>query len=151
MKVFVHNRRASHDYAFVERFEAGIELKGSEVKSLRNAQASLSEAFIIPRDGELFLHNAHINEYAPAQQFGHRAQRDRKLLLHRRQINKIIGQITRKGMTAVPIKIYLNGQGKIKVDLALATGMKKEDKREALKEKEWKREQHRVLKNTKNS
>lgn len=149
MKVFVHNRRASHDYALMERFEAGIELKGSEVKSLRNNQASLSESFIIPRGDELFLHNAHIHEYTPAQQFGHSPKRDRKLLLHRRQINKIIGQITRKGMTAVPIKIYLNARGRIKLELALATGMKKEDKRQALKEKEWKREQHRVLKNAK--
>lgn len=92
------------------------------------------------------MHNAHIHEYAPSAQFGHEPKRERKLLLHKKQISKIIGHITRKGMTAIPLKIYLNAKGRIKVEIALATGLKTHDKRAAIKEKEWNRQKQRVLK-----
>lgn len=146
MKILVQNRRALHDYRLIESFEAGLLLKGSEVKSLRAHKASLEGAFIVHHEGELFLHHAHIHEYEPARHFGHTPLRQRKILLRRRQINKIIGSITRKGMTAIPLKIFLNDRSLIKVDLALAVGTKKEDKRHAIKAKEWARIQHRVLK-----
>lgn len=146
MKILVRNRSASFHYQLLDRFEAGLMLLGSEVKSLRCHQASLSEAFIVAQGDELFLHNAHIHEVT--RYFGHSARRERKLLLHRNQIHKIVGQITRKGMTAVPLALYLSDKGKIKMELALALGMKKEDKRQSIKEKEWKRQQHRILKQT---
>lgn len=145
MTPLIQNRSASYNYRLLDKFEAGIRLTGSEVKSLRSNHGSLCEAFLIDRNGELFLHNAHIPEYAPAQQFGHQPKQDRKILLHKRQINKIIGSITRKGMTAVPLKVYLNEKGRIKLEIALAVGLKKADKRQTIKEKEWNREQHRIL------
>jgi SsrA-binding protein len=146
MTVLVHNRSATFHYALEERFEAGLALLGSEVKSLRARHGSLAEAYVHARAGELFLHGMHIAAYGPATRFGHEPRRDRKILLHRRQINKILGAIARKGMTAIPLKIYLLGRGLIKIEIALAVGKKKEDKRQSIKEKEWKRQQHRTLK-----
>lgn len=119
---------------------------GSEVKSLRIHRASLEESFIVQREKELFLHNTHIAAYKPALFFGHSPRRERKLLMHKKQIYKISGGITRKGMTAIPLKLYINAKGLIKLEIALAIGKKKEDKRQSIKEKEWKRQQHRVLK-----
>ncbi len=146
MKILSHHRSATHHYAIAERFECGMVLMGSEVKSLRKSQSSIAESYVLQREGELFLHNAHINEYAPSAQFGHEPKRERKLLLRKRQVSKIIGQITRKGMTAIPLKIYLNDKGRIKIEIALAVGLKNHDKREALKTKEWNRQKQRVLK-----
>jgi SsrA-binding protein len=146
MKILSHHRSATHHYAIQERFECGVVLMGSEVKALRNHQSSIAESYVLNRDGELFLHNAHIHEYAPSAQFGHTPRRERKLLLHKKQISKIIGNITRKGMTAIPLKIYLNSKGRIKIEIALATGLKNHDKRAATKEKEWNRQKQRVLK-----
>jgi SsrA-binding protein len=146
MKILSHHRSATHHYSLVERFECGIVLLGSEVKALRNHQSSIAESYVLHRDGALFLHNAHIHEYAPSAQFGHEPRRERKLLLRKRQISKIIGQITRKGMTAIPLKIYLNNKNLIKIEIALAVGLKNHDKRQALKTKEWNRQKQRVLK-----
>jgi len=146
MKILSYHRSATHHYALNERFECGMVLMGSEVKSLRNNQSSIAEAYVLERDGALFLHNAHINEYAPSAQFGHAPKRERKLLLRKRQISKIIGQITRKGMTAIPLKIYLNDRGCIKIEIALAMGLKNHDRRAAVKTKEWNRQKQRVLK-----
>jgi len=146
MKILSYHRSATHHYAIEERFECGVVLLGSEVKSLRKNQSSIAEAFVVEKNGELFLHNAHINEYAPSAQFGHTPRRDRKLLLRKRQVSKIIGQITRKGMTAIPLKVYLNDKGRIKIEIALATGLKNYDKRANLKTKEWNRQKQRVLK-----
>jgi SsrA-binding protein len=144
--VLIQNRKAWHDYHILDRFEAGLVLTGSEVKSLRAHRASLAEAYIIESGGELYLQGAHINEYAPARHFGHTPLRPRKLLLRKKQINKILGQITKKGMTAVPLKIYSNEKRKLKLEMALALGMKKYDKRAALKEKEFQRTKQQVLK-----
>ena len=145
-KVLVYNRSASHHYQLFEKFEVGLVLLGSEVKSLRSNRGSLAEAYIIHRDNELFLHKAHIPEYAASSRQNHDPLRERKILMHRRQINRIIGQITRKGMTAIPLKIYINDKGRMKMEVALAQGLKKHDKRQAIKDKEWKREKHRILK-----
>lgn len=146
MNILVQNRQAHHQYQLLDRFEAGLVLQGSEVKSLRAHQASLSEAYIAEYQTELFLQGAHIKEYAPATHFGHTPLRPRKLLLKKKQINKIMGQVTRKGMTAVPLKIYLNDKGKIKIEIALAVGLKKHDKREVLKEREWKKNKQKIFK-----
>lgn len=146
MTILCYHRSATHHYSITERFECGLVLMGSEVKSLRKNQASIAESYILERGGELFLHNAHINEYAPSAQFSHTPRRDRKLLLRKRQVSKIIGQITRKGMTAIPLKIYLNAKGLIKIEMALAVGLKTHDKRAALKTKEWNRQKQRILK-----
>lgn len=148
MTVYSYNRLARHDYQLTESYEAGICLTGSEVKSIRQGRVNLGESFVIQKDGEIFWHNAHIGHYKQAGNFSHEIKKDRKLLLHRRQINKILGAITKKGMTAVPIKLYTNSRGCIKLEISLAVGLKKVDKRHALKEKEWKRIQHRVLKQT---
>lgn len=146
MQILVQNRGVGFHYQIQERFEAGLVLRGSEVKSLRNHRGNLAEAYIAVRERELFLHNAHIAEYSPAHQFGHAPYRERKLLLHKRQIHKIVGAVTRKGMTAVPLKIYANAKGKIKIEFALALGMKKHDKRQSIRDKEWQRQKHRTLK-----
>lgn len=145
-QILIQNRKARHNYQLLEHYEAGIVLQGSEVKSLRTHRGSLSEAFVIDHGGELFLHNCHIPPYGPATHFGHKPLQDRKLLLHKRQVRKILGQIARKGITVVPTKCYLNARGKIKVDIALAAGLKAVDKRHALKEKEWQRDKHRLMK-----
>jgi SsrA-binding protein len=145
-KVLIYNRGASHHYQILERFEAGLVLHGSEVKSLRTNRGSLAEAYIVHRDGELFLTKCHIPEYAASSMQNHAPTRERKVLMTRRQIRRIVGQITRKGMTAIPLKIYVNNRGLMKMELSLAVGLKKHDKRQALKEKEWDRQQHRILK-----
>ena len=145
-KILAQNRKAFHDYTIHDRLESGIILLGSEVKSLRSGKSSLGEAFVIEKDGDLFLHNMHISEYLPAKLFGHPPKRERKLLLHKKEIRRLIGKITRKGLTLIPLKIYLNEKGKIKVELALALGNKNFDKRQILKEKEWKRQKQRIFK-----
>jgi SsrA-binding protein len=146
LHILAHHRSATHHYALLERFEAGLVLLGSEVKSLRQHHASLEQAYIVERNNELFLHNAHIHEYAPSGQFGHAPRRDRKLLLHKRQINRIIGGLVKKGQTAIPLTLYVTGKGLIKLEISLATGLKKHDKREHIKQKEWNRQKMRVLK-----
>lgn len=147
MKIsLIQNRKARHDYVLQDRFEAGLVLLGSEVKSLRAGKGNLANAYVLVEGSELFLSGAHISEYSHASHFGHDPLRQRKLLLHKRQMNKIMGQIQRKGMTAVPLQIYLNEKGKIKLELALAVGLKAHDKRHILKEREWNREKQRVLK-----
>ncbi|BDB96281.1 SsrA-binding protein SmpB [Candidatus Hydrogenosomobacter endosymbioticus] len=146
MKVLSHNRKARYDYDIHHSLEAGIVLIGSEAKSLRSNRASLDDSFVIVSDGELFLHNAHIAEYAPAKIFGHQPKRQRKLLLHKREIKKIIGQMSKKGMTVVPTKIYINDKGKIKIEIAVASGRNKIDKREAIKERDWKRQKQGLFK-----
>lgn len=143
--VVAQNRKARHDYEIEETFEAGLVLIGSEVKSLRQGQASINEAYADAKDGELYLLNAHIPEYAAAKHFGHQPRRPRKLLLHRREIAKLIGAVRQKGMALVPLSIYFNNRGIAKVSLALARGRRKADKRAALKAQEWKRDKERLL------
>ncbi|HVJ32428.1 MAG TPA: SsrA-binding protein SmpB [Terriglobia bacterium] len=139
------NRRARFDYHIESTIEAGIVLVGSEVKTLRLGRASINEAFAAERDGEIWLFNAYFPEYEAANRFNHEPRRPRKLLLKRREVARLIGQTQRDGITLVPISIYFNERGRAKVELGLAKGKKKVDKRAAEKERDWKREQSRVL------
>jgi SsrA-binding protein len=145
IKVVADNRKARFNYAIDEIFEAGIVLTGSEVKSLRAGKASIGESYAAARDGELWLYNANISEYKHAGRFGHLPKRARKLLLHKRQVNKLIGAVEREGMTIVPLKLYFNEKGRAKVEIALAKGKKLHDKRETEKRRSWERERGRLL------
>ena len=139
------NRKARHEYAIEDTFEAGIMLTGSEVKSLRLGRCTLIEAFAQPEDGELFLINAHIPAYEGASHFQHDERRKRKLLLHRREIERLMAAVGRKGMTVVPLSLYFNDRGKAKVQLGLARGKTHMDRRDDIKKREWQREQARVM------
>ncbi|HVI88057.1 MAG TPA: SsrA-binding protein SmpB [Dongiaceae bacterium] len=139
------NRRARFDYHIESTVEAGIVLVGSEVKTLRLGRASINEAFAAERDGEMWLFNAYFPEYEAANRFNHEPRRPRKLLLKRREVSRLIGQTQRDGITLVPISIYFNERGRAKVELGLGKGKKKADKRATEKERDWKREQGRVL------
>ncbi|MCK6557292.1 SsrA-binding protein SmpB [Candidatus Binatia bacterium] len=138
------NRRARHDYFIEETIEAGLVLTGSEVKSLRDGKAQLKDSYGRISRGEVFLFNAHINEYTPASRFGHDPRRTRKLLLHRREIERLGGKIKEKGLTLVPLRIYFK-HGRAKVELGLGRGKKLYDKREAIKERETRREVERAV------
>jgi SsrA-binding protein len=142
----VINRRARFNYEIGQTFEAGIALTGTEVKSLRGGKSSIADAYAGERDGELWLYNAYIPEYLQANRFNHKPRRARKLLLHRREMNRLIGAVHRDGMTVVPTKIYFNDKGRAKVEVALARGKKLHDKRETEKKRDWDREKHRLLK-----
>ena len=144
-RVVVQNRKARFNYQLGEIFEAGIALTGSEVKSLRQGKAAIAESYADSRSGEIWLVNANIPEYLQAGRFNHAPKRARKLLLHRRQINKLIGAVEREGMTLVPLKLYFNEKGRAKVELALARGKKLHDKRETEKKRSWDRERGRLL------
>jgi len=139
------NRRARHDYLIETTFEAGLVLHGSEVKVLRQGQASIAEAYANESAGELFLVNANIPEYAAAKHFSHEPRRPRKLLLHRKEMAKLLGAIRREGMTLVPLSIYFNERGRAKVELGLAHGKRKADKRQAEKERDWQRDKARLM------
>ena len=144
-RIVAENRKARFNYAIDETFEAGVALTGTEVKSLRSGKASIAEAYAASRDGELWLINSNITEYKQAGQFNHSQKRPRKLLLHKRQINKLMGAIEREGMTVVPLKIYFNEKGRAKVEIALAKGKKLYDKRATEKKRDWARERGRLL------
>ncbi|MGE0724971.1 MAG: SsrA-binding protein SmpB [Alphaproteobacteria bacterium] len=139
------NRRARFDYHIDETVEAGLVLYGSEVKSLRKGSASIAEAHAGDRDGELYLFNAHIPEYAGANRFNHEPRRPRKLLVRKREMNKLLGQVKREGVTLVPISIYFNERGIAKIQIGLARGKKKADKRDAIKDREWNRDKARLM------
>jgi SsrA-binding protein len=145
VKVVAENRRARYEYSIDEVFEAGIELQGTEVKSLRFGQGTIAEAYAEVKDGELWLVNANVPEFSHGNRFNHAPRRPRKLLMRSREIERLGGAITRQGMTLVPLSIYFNDRGRAKVELALARGKKLHDKREAEKEKDWKREQARLM------
>jgi SsrA-binding protein len=145
VKVVAENRRARFDYAIEEKFEAGIALTGTEVKSLRFGEGSIAESYAEVKDEEVWLINATIPEFSHGNRHNHEPKRPRKLLLRQRQIDKMFGAVMRQGMTLVPLSIYFNSRGRAKVELALAKGRKSHDKREHLKEKDWKREQGRLL------
>ena len=144
-KLVADNRKARFNYAIGETFEAGIALTGSEVKSMRAGKTSIAESYATSRDGELWLLNSNISEYKQAGRYNHEPKRPRKLLLHQRQINKLIGAVEREGMTVVPLKIYFNDKGRAKVEIALAKGKKLHDKRESEKKRDWTRERGRLL------
>jgi SsrA-binding protein len=145
IKVVADNRKARFNYEIGESFEAGIALTGTEVKSLRQGKATIAESYADTRDGELWLVNSNIPEYLQASRFNHAPKRPRKLLLHRRQINKLLGAVEREGMTLVPLKMYFNEKGRAKVQLALARGKKLHDKRETERKRSWERERGRLL------
>ena len=144
-RVIAHNRKARFNYQLGETFEAGIALTGTEVKSLRTGKATIAESYADARGGELWLLNANISEYLQGGRFNHPPKRARKLLLHRRQINKLMGAVEREGMTLVPLKLYFNEKGRAKIELALARGKKLHDKRETEKQRSWDRERSRLL------
>jgi SsrA-binding protein len=144
-KVVAENRKARFNYAIGEKFEAGIVLTGSEVKSLRVGKLNIAESYADARRGEIWLVNANITEYLQAGRFNHAQKRPRKLLMHKRQINKLIGAVEREGMTLVPLKLYFNDKGRAKVELALAKGKKLHDKRETEKKRSWDREKGRLM------
>ncbi len=145
-QIVARNKRARHDYEIEDRYEAGIALTGTEVKSLREGRASLAEAFIsIDKRGEIWLEGANIPEYLNGTWNNHAPKRKRKLLLHAEQIEKLGRQIQAKGYTIVPLSIYFNDDGRAKIEIALARGKKEYDKRQALREEQDKREAQRVL------
>jgi len=144
-RVVAENRKARHNYDIIETLEAGIALQGSEVKSLREGKANIAESYASAEKGELYLINSSIQEYKQANRFNHEERRHRKLLMHKREIARLIGATEREGMTLVPLKLYFNDRGIAKVQLALARGRKKHDKREAEKEREWQRQKARLL------
>jgi SsrA-binding protein len=145
VKIVSNNRRAGHDYLLLDKFEAGLVLTGTEIKSVRANRVNLQRSYVENRNGELWLVEAHIAVYNPASRENHDPDRPRKLLLHRREINKILGQLAEKGLTVVPTKMYLK-DGRAKVEVALAKGKKLYDKRATLAKKESDRQVQRELK-----
>ncbi|HJD59595.1 MAG TPA: SsrA-binding protein SmpB [Rickettsia endosymbiont of Omalisus fontisbellaquei] len=144
-KVIAQNKKALFNYFIEERLEAGIVLKGSEVQSLRQGKASIEESHAADTGDEVFLYNCHIAEYEKANRFNHSTRRPRKLLLHTKEIKKIIGRIRIKGYTLVALSMYFNKKNKVKVELGIAKGKKLHDKRQSIKEKDWKRDQSRLI------
>jgi SsrA-binding protein len=144
-KLIAENRKARFNYEIEEKLEAGIALKGSEVKSLRAGRATIAESYATEEGGELYLVNAHIAEYAGAARDGHAPTRPRKLLLHAREIARLIGAIHREGMTLVPLRLYFNARGIAKVQLGLAKGKKLHDKRDTMKKRDWERQKGRLM------
>ena len=139
------NRQASHRFNLLERYECGIMLTGTEVKSLRQGNAQLKDAYAVVRDGEVWLQGMYIAPYGPAARDNHDPERPRKLLLHRKEIDKLIGAVQREGRTLVPLRLYFNDKGRVKLLLALASGKKAHDKRATIAERDWKREQGRLM------
>ena len=145
IKVIADNRRARFDYEIMQTFEAGIALQGSEVKSLRGGRTTLAESYATMKGGELYLLNCNIPEYREANRFNHEPKRPRKLLLHKKEIEKLSQGVLREGLTIIPLKMFFNKRGRCKVDIALARGKKLHDKREATKERQWDREKARLM------
>jgi SsrA-binding protein len=139
------NRRARFNYEIGQTFEAGVALTGTEVKSLREGRSNIADAYAGERHGELWLYNAYIPQYQQASHFNHETHRPRKLLLHKREIGRLIGAVDREGMTVVPLRIYFNDRGRAKVELAVARGKKLHDKRETSKRRDWDREKARLM------
>ena len=147
IKIICENRKARYNYSIEETLEAGLVLRGSEVKSLRAGRANLKDSYGDVRGEEVYLVGTHISPYDPASHTNHAPERDRKLLLHRREIQKLIGKVKERGLTLIPLKMYFKG-GKAKVEIALAHGKRSYDKRETLKRKEAQREIERAMKQT---
>ncbi len=145
IKTVAENRRARYDFFIEDKFEAGIVLSGTEVKSLRFGEGSIAESYAEVKGDEIWLINANIPEFSHGNRFNHEPKRPRKLLLNGREINKMHGAVNRQGMTLVPLSIYFNGRGRAKVELAIAKGKKAPDKRATEKERDWKRDQGRIM------
>ena len=144
-RVIAENRKARHDYFIQDTLEAGIILTGTEVKSLRAGQGSIQESHAGEMEEAIYLFNAFIPEYLEANRFNHTPRRPRKLLLKRKEINKLLGAIRRKGITLVPLNFYFNDQGRVKVSLGLAAGKKQADKRAVDKQRDWERDKARIM------
>ncbi|ABY31579.1 MAG: SsrA-binding protein SmpB [Methylobacteriaceae bacterium] len=144
-RVVADNRSARYHYAIEDTLEAGIALTGTEVKSLRGGKATIGESYAGPSGNDLMLFNAYIPEYLEANRFNHDTKRPRRLLLHRRQINKLIGATQRQGYTVIPLKIYFNDKGRAKVELGLGKGKQLHDKRESVKQRDWDRDKARLM------
>ena len=146
MKIIANNKKANHDYFINEKFEAGIVLTGSEVKSLRINTGSIKESYITDKEGELWLTNCYIKQYSSSNENAD-TNRDRKLLVSKKELNKILGASKKEGMTIVPILLYFNPKGLAKLTIGIAKGKKKQDKRHSIKDKEWGIKQQRLVKN----
>ncbi|MCF8707076.1 SsrA-binding protein SmpB [Rhizorhapis sp. SPR117] len=145
VKTVAENRRARYDYSIEHVYEAGLVLSGTEVKSLRFGEGSIAESYAEVKGGEVWLVNSNIPEFSHGNRYNHEPKRLRKLLLSQREIAKMHGAVARQGMTLVPLSIYFNSRGRAKIELALAKGKKTHDKRETEKERDWKREQGRLM------
>ena len=146
IRIIAANRKARFNYEILDTFEAGIELKGTEVKSLRTQAPSLAESYAEVKEGEVFLVNAHIPEFSHGNKTNHQPRRPRKLLLHKKQINKLAAASQRQGLTLIPLKLYFNEKNRVKLALGLAKGKKRHDKREAQKKRDWQRQKEILLK-----
>lgn len=146
--IVAQNRKARHNYFIEETFEAGLSLTGTEVKSLRGGRSTIAESYVTAIEGEAWLVNATIPEYSSGNRNNHEPRRPRKLLLHRSQVNKLIGAIQRQGRTVVPLQVYFNEKGRAKLEIALALGKKAHDKRATIKERDWQRQRSRLLNRT---
>tara|TARA_Y200000002_G_C22386255_1_gene539464 strand:+ start:138 stop:575 length:438 start_codon:yes stop_codon:yes gene_type:complete len=140
----IQNRKARYNYFFIEKFEVGIELLGSEIKSLRNGRVDISESFAREVDNEIFLINSHFAKYSNSSYMNHDENRQRKLLLHKKEIRKIAGKLNKESLTLIPVQIYFNKKGLAKVEIALSKGKKNYDKRESKKKKSWEREKRSI-------
>ena len=145
IKIICENRKARHDYVIEDVLEAGLALKGSEVKSLRAGRANLKDSYADIRDHEVYLVGTHISPYDPASHLNHDPERERKLLLHKKEIGRLVGKVNERGLTLIPLKMYFK-RGKAKVEMALAKGKRSYDKRETIKRKEAQREMERAIK-----
>lgn len=145
-RVAADNRKARHLYHIEDEFEAGLMLRGTEVKSLRNGEANIRESYAEEKDGELWLVNAHIPEFSHGNRFNHEPRRPRKLLMHRREIGRLAGAVQRQGYTLVPLKVYFNDRGRAKVLIGLGKGKNVRDKREDVKQRDWNRQKARLMK-----
>ncbi len=143
--IVAQNRKASFNYFFEDNLEAGIELLGSEVKSLRSGKGSIADSYALDSEGEIYLHNTYIPEYKQSSYNNHNPRRLRKLLLKKKEINKLIGKINRDGFSVVPTRVYFNSKGIAKVNIAVGKGKKLHDKRQTKKQKDWNREKSRVF------
>lgn len=146
MRIIAKNKKADYNYEILERMEAGISLLGTEVKSIRDGKISLKESYAEIKEGEIFLINCNISPYEPASRFNHDPRRERKLLLHHREIKRLIGKIQEKGLTLVPTKVFFNDKGKVKIEVSLGKGKRAYEKREAIRERDRKRELRAELK-----
>ena len=141
----VRNAKALRDFHVEERFEAGLALQGTEVKALRASRVTIAESYADSRGGELWLINSNIPEYLQGGRDNHEPKRKRKLLMHRRQIDKLASAVDREGMTIVPLKMYFNEQGRAKIEIALASGKQAHDKRQSIKDRDWQRQRARMM------
>ncbi len=146
LNVTIKNKKASFEYEFIDTYEAGLQLMGTEIKSIRDSKASIKEGYCVFKKGELYIKNIHISEYKEGSYNNHEPKRDRKLLLHKRELEKLSKKKNDVGLTIIPVKMYINSRGLAKIQIALAKGKKMYDKRESLKAKDDKRYMDRALK-----